>query len=155
MLDKKDIEILKALSRNAKKTMMEISKETGIPITTVYNRIRRMEEKGIIKGTRPVIDYSMLGKKLSAIVKCRLDYSQANTEGFNIEKIAKNLTKKRCVEKAMIVTGDYDIILDCFFRDVDEMRDFLFEMQQSGLFSRTSTLVKTQVFEKGELIDPF
>jgi len=52
-LDDKDWQILEILKDNAKLTSHKISKKTAIPITTVHNRIKKLEMNGIIKKYAP------------------------------------------------------------------------------------------------------
>ena len=49
MLDEKDTQILNLLKDNAKLTSSQISKLTRIPITTIHNRIKKLEKEKIIK----------------------------------------------------------------------------------------------------------
>ena len=49
-MDKKDKTILELLNENSKLTTSQISKKTIIPITTVHNRIKKLEKEGIITG---------------------------------------------------------------------------------------------------------
>ena len=48
-MDEKDEKILKLLKENSKLTTQQISKKTLIPITTIHNRIKKLEKEGIIK----------------------------------------------------------------------------------------------------------
>ena len=56
-MDEKDEQILQILLINSKLSTHQISKKTGIPITTVHNRIKKLTKKGIIKGYTIVIDH--------------------------------------------------------------------------------------------------
>jgi len=66
-LDKTDLKIIEALKTNAKQTTSQISKKFNIPITTVHNRIKKLEKNGVIKTYSPVLDYHKLGKFIYAI----------------------------------------------------------------------------------------
>jgi len=62
MLPEKDLLILKHLRNNARKTLTSISKETNIPTSTVFDRLR-IHEKGIIKKYTSIIDIENLANK--------------------------------------------------------------------------------------------
>ena len=54
-LDEKDLAILTIIQENSKLTANQIAKKINIPITTVFAKIRRMEEMGIIKQYRAIL----------------------------------------------------------------------------------------------------
>ncbi len=62
-LDSTDLKILEALQQDAKQTYTEIGKSLGIAHSTVYDRIKRMEEHGVIKKYMAVIDAEKAGSK--------------------------------------------------------------------------------------------
>ena len=66
-LDKTDLKVIEALKENAKLTTSKISKRFNIPITTVHNRIKKLEREGVIKSYVPVFDHHKLGKYVYAI----------------------------------------------------------------------------------------
>ena len=55
-INEKDRKILDVLKKNAKLTTSQISKKTNIPITTVHNRIKKLEQQEIIKGYTIVLN---------------------------------------------------------------------------------------------------
>ena len=54
-LDEKDIAILALVQRDCKLTAREIARKIDSPITTVFAKIKRMEERGVIKEYRAVL----------------------------------------------------------------------------------------------------
>ena len=61
-IDKKDIQILRIIQRNSKITTREIAKQLNLPVTTVFTRIKKLEQKGIIKEYRAILDAKNLEK---------------------------------------------------------------------------------------------
>lgn len=55
-LDKKDLEILRLLQDDCKVSTRELASKVGSPVTTVYAKMRRMEDMGLIKAYRAVLD---------------------------------------------------------------------------------------------------
>lgn len=87
ILDDTDLKILEALQEDAKQTYMAIGKRLGIAHSTVYDRIKRMEEYGIIKKYAAVIDTEKAGKKtITAIMTVYTDPKES-------EKVAEKLCK--------------------------------------------------------------
>ena len=122
MLDKKDMEILEVLRNHAKWTTHHISKKTLIPVTTVHNRIKKMERMGIIKGYTAILDHKKMGEVIAAFVF--LDVSAENAAKRS-EEILKELERFREVQEAYSITGDHDIIMRVCVQDTDNLNDFI------------------------------
>ena len=74
IMDNKDEKILELLRENSKLTTHQISKKTLIPITTIHNRIKKLEQEGIIKRYTLELDNKKLGKELAAFIHITVDY---------------------------------------------------------------------------------
>jgi DNA-binding Lrp family transcriptional regulator len=84
-LDAVDMGILEALQTDARQTYMSIGKQLGIAHSTVYDRIRRMERYGIIKGYTTLIDAEKIGiKNITSIMTVYTDPKES-------EKVAEKL----------------------------------------------------------------
>jgi Lrp/AsnC family transcriptional regulator, leucine-responsive regulatory protein len=67
-LDEKDREILECMQRNGRATYAEIGAAVGLAASSVHERVRKLEARGIITGYGPRIDHAQLGLKLTAFV---------------------------------------------------------------------------------------
>lgn len=84
-LDALDFKILEALQENGKQTYTALGKRWGIAHSTVYDRIKKMEKYGIIKGYTAVVDHEKAGtKKITAIMTVFTDPKES-------EKVAEKL----------------------------------------------------------------
>lgn len=122
MLDKKDMEILNVLKHHAKWTTHHISKKTLIPVTTVHNRIKKLEKMGIIKGYTAILDHKKLGKAISAFVF--IDVSADNACKRSVE-ILKGFEGLREVHEAYTITGEHDIVMRVSVEDTDKLEEFI------------------------------
>jgi DNA-binding Lrp family transcriptional regulator len=125
MLSEKDKKILDMLKRNCKLTTKEISEKTGFPITTVHNRIKRMEEEGIITGYTAVIDERKIGKKLKAFIQISVTYTTPSGKHVSQEDLAKKIYVLPEVEQCYIMTGSTDILISVVVADVEELNHFV------------------------------
>ena len=123
-LDQKDREILEILKKEAKLTTRQISKRTHIPITTVHNRIKKLEHQKIITGYRAVIDKKKMGKALGAFIHITIQYPEEPAETFQ-ENVAHKIASLPEVEEVSIVTGETDIIVKIHVSDTDELNGFV------------------------------
>ena len=84
-LDTTDLKILEVLQEDARQTYTAIGKRLGIAHSTVYDRIRRMEQHGIIKKYTTMIDAEKTGtKNITAIMTIYTDPKES-------EKVAEKL----------------------------------------------------------------
>ncbi len=118
MLSKKDEKILELLRKNAKLSSKHISEQTGIPITTVHNRVKKLEKSGIIKGYRAIVDSRKTGRSIHAFVQVELNYKHDASAMKRIAAMPE-------VEEWYLVTGVTDAILRVSASDVEELNDFL------------------------------
>ena len=125
MINEKDKKILDLLSRNCKSTTKEMSEKLGLPITTVHNRIKKMEENGIIKNYMAVIDHKKLGKILQAFIQISVTYSTSEGKHLSQEDLAKKIYQMPEVEECYIMTGTTDILISVRVSSVEELNNFL------------------------------
>ena len=124
-LDDKDLRILELLKENAKLTTHQISKKTAIPITTVHNRIKKLEQEGIIKRYTLVLDHAKLGRPMLGFVLVTVTYTLPSGKKISQEDAAKKIRALAGVEAVYIVTGGTDIIVKVRVKGVDELNDFV------------------------------
>ena len=117
-LDSIDIQILKSLSEDARKSSREIAKELGIATGTVYNRIKRLTDEKIIKGYVTMLDASKVGFELSALILLQVD-------GKFLIEVEKNLATLDDVYSVYDITGDYDVAVVARFRDRASLNKFI------------------------------
>jgi len=125
-LDAKDIEILDLIQDNCKQTVKELARKIHSPITTVYNKIKRMEKHGVIKGYKAILDHKKLGLTTTAFIFISFSYEYGNNARSQRE-VVKKIAQLPEVQEAHIVTGDWDIILKVRVRDVDELGRFVID----------------------------
>jgi Lrp/AsnC family transcriptional regulator for asnA, asnC and gidA len=86
-LDATDLKILEALQRDSRQTYLAIGKQIGIAHSTVYDRIKRMEENGIIKKYTTIVDSEKAGTEgILAIMTVYTDPKES-------EKVAEKLSQ--------------------------------------------------------------
>ncbi len=145
-IDEVDIKILRELQEDARKSLKEISEKVGVAEGTVYNRINKMKKLGLIKKFIPVVDYSILGYDLIAIIGI-------TAEGGYLTEIEKEIAKERNVTAVYDVTGDYDIIVVAKFKDRDSLNAFVKRIAGMDKVLKTYTMLVLNVVKETHLID--
>ena len=111
LLDKKDIQILRIIQRNSKITTREIARQLNIPVTTVFTRIKKLEQKGIIKEYRAILNEKKLGKGTTAFILASFSYRTQNKELLSQRELAREIAKFPEVQEVHIITGDWDLLI--------------------------------------------
>jgi len=125
MIDKKDVMILKELKKDGRLSAQEISKKTGIATTTVFNRIRRMEKAGVIKGYAVVTDEGKIGRNIAAYVSITVDYNLLKRKKITQQALAAELKQHEFVDEVDMITGTSDIVVKLRTMDVSQLSDFV------------------------------
>ena len=119
-LDQKDIAILKLLQENARATIKEISDKVHLSTTPVYERIKRMEEAGVIKQYAALVDHAKVKKNLMVI--CYVSLKQHNkTAGA---KFIKAIHEMNEVIECYNISGEFDFMLKVVVENMDAYYDF-------------------------------
>jgi DNA-binding Lrp family transcriptional regulator len=119
-LDQKDLAILKLLQQNARITVKEISDKVHLSTTPVYERIKRMEEAGVIKQYATLVDHSKIKKGLMVI--CYVSLKQHNkTAGA---KFIKAIQEMNDVIECYNISGEFDFMLKVVVENMDAYYDF-------------------------------
>jgi len=123
-IDDKDKRILEVLRQNSKLTTQKIAKKLNIPITTIHNRIKKLEKEGIIQQYTIALNHQKLGKGILAVILISVNYLLPGGKKIQQEDIAKSI-KKLGAETVYIVTGGTDILITLRTKDVEELNDFI------------------------------
>ena len=118
MIDELDKKILKALNKNARMSFRKLAKEIKISPTTFYNKIKKLENSGVLKGYIPLIDTFSVGFNLMAVIGLRVRQEK------DIE-VQEAISKFPQIGAIYEVTGDWDLILICYFREQKDLTDFI------------------------------
>lgn len=148
-LDDKDWKLLEILATDCKMSTFEISKKTGMPVTTVHNRIKRLEQSGVITGYAARIDRKKLGKNVVAYIMVTVSYHPSPGKTISQVELAKRLDNFEEVEEEAIVAGGTDIVLKVRVDDIDALNRFVITKLRSieGI-ENTQTLIALQTFQK-------
>ncbi len=142
MIDEKDRKILGLLGEHGDYTTRQIAKGTGLPVTTVHNRVARLRSEGIIRKFTIVPDYGKIGRGLLAYVLVSVDHEMLKEKSKTQNDLAREIRGISGVERADSVTGGVDIIVTVRAGDMEEMNGFLLEnLQRLDGVGRTETLI--------------
>lgn len=119
-LDEKDLAILRLLQQNARMTVKEIAQAVHLSPTPVHERIRRLENSGVIRQYAALLDPAQLGKRLMVI--CYVSLKQHNKNaGSRFIKAIQELDE---VIECYNISGQFDFMLKVMAADMDDYYHF-------------------------------
>src|SRR4030066_1119586 len=125
-LDEKDLGILRLIQENSKLTAKQIAKKTGTPLTTVFAKIKRMEELGIIKAYRAIVAPEKLSAGTAAVILASVSYrAKADDAPISQRVVAEEIAKFPEVQEVHIITGDWDLLVKLRAENVDSIGKFV------------------------------
>lgn len=125
-LDKKDLGILQLIQGNNKLTAKQIAKIINAPITTVFAKTKRMEELGVIKEHRAILDPEKLDSGTAAFLLASVSY-RVKTDDSPISQriVAEEIAKFPEVQEVHIISGDWDLMVKLRAKNVDAIGKFV------------------------------
>jgi DNA-binding Lrp family transcriptional regulator len=122
-LDPTDRRLLALLQANAKATMKELAAALGLTVTPVYERIRRLEREGAIKGYRAVLDREQLGLPFMALCEVQL---KEHTRTY-IRQFEEEIQTLPEVTACFHTAGTFDYLLHILVEDMEAYQYFIVE----------------------------
>jgi DNA-binding Lrp family transcriptional regulator len=119
-LDEKDLSILKMLQQNARIPVREIAEAIHLSATPVHERIRRMEDEGVIKQYTTILDPAKLGRGLMVICYVSLRQHDKNA-GLRFIQSIQALNE---VTECYSISGEFDFMLKVVASDMAGYYDF-------------------------------
>lgn len=135
-----DKAIIESLNRDARASSAEIARELGIAERTVRYRIQRLIEQKVIRPIT-VVNPAAFGYNLAVDIYCEIDLEAQS-------RTIEALLKLPEITYVAISTGDQDIILQAFFKDSEEVHDFITQKLHSvpGM-RRTRTVLVPRILK--------
>jgi len=119
-LDAGDFKVLRMIQENCRLTAREISDQTGLPVTTVFAKIKRIERLGLIKGYHAVLKAGELGVGTTAFILASFAY-KSEEKIVSQRKVAREIANFPEVQEVHIISGEWDILIKVKAKDVDSI----------------------------------
>ena len=120
-LDAIDWKILAELQRNGRITNVELSRRVGISAPPCLRRMRALEEAGIIRGYRALLDEKLLGYEVTVFAMVHLT-SQAESDLAAFDERIRNWP---LVRECWMLSGEIDFVLKCVAPDLKTFQAFV------------------------------
>lgn len=138
-MDGIDKEIIRSLMEDARVPLLQIAKKVGVSGTAIHQRIKKLEESGLLLGSKYVLNTKALGYKTLSFVGIYLDRATNNSD------TVRELKKIQEVLECHYTTGNWSILIKILCQDNEHLMHLLSKKIQSipGV-SRTETFISLE-----------
>lgn len=134
-MDHIDTKILDCLTKDARMNASQISQKVNLSVSAVIERMKKMENSGLIRGYTAVIDEGKAGLNVQAMMSIRLEHPKY-TQEFN-----RHMRNHEHVMDCFYITGDVDYIARIGVSTTEELTKVLHDIKQIPGVSLTRTYV--------------
>ena len=148
-LDAIDRKILKYLIKNARMPFLEIARECGISGAAIHQRIRKLDEAGVILGSRLVVNPKMMGFDVCAHISITLKDPQL------LKKTVEELRKVPEIVECHFITGNGNILVKLYCVDNEHLMRTIFDgiLRIQGIATTETNISLQEVFQREVNID--
>ena len=138
-IDKLDLQIIQAMMQSANISYAELGKKLFVSGGTIHVRIKKLQELGIVKGTKLHVDHKLLGYDVIAFIGIFLEKSSL------YDVVAKELKKIPQIVRLNYTTGNYSMFAEVVCKDISELKLVLHdELQKIKGIERTDTIISLE-----------
>ena len=119
-LDTSDIRILQLLQENAQLTLKEISQKINLSMTPTHDRIKRLEQEGVIEKYVTILNKKKLGNPMMVYCNITLDKQQKN----HFEEFEEAIKQFPEVIECSVISGSFDYLLKIIVKDMNAYNEF-------------------------------
>ena len=132
--------LLSALARDGRASYTELAEKVGLSVSAVHQRVRRLEQRGLITGYRASLDPKLLGLPLTAFVSI-------TPIGAQSEDPPALLAHLEAIEECHAVAGQESYILKVRVASPDALEQLLREIRACANVSTRTTVVLSTLYE--------
>jgi Lrp/AsnC family transcriptional regulator, leucine-responsive regulatory protein len=144
--DRVDLRLLELLQEDARATLRHLGVEVGLSAPAVAERVRRLEDRGVIRGYRADIAPERLGLPIVAFVTVALPYPGRSPRAFE-----RHIQGRDAVLECYRITGEDSYLLKVAVPTMDALGDLL---ERLGDFGRTKSYVVLSVPKQHAVLHP-
>ena len=117
-VDERDLQIIRILEEDARIPWRQLARRIGVSEATIYSRVRKLIERGIIKSFSARVDPERLGLRFHAFVLMKVKMSQARA-------MESTLKGRRYVYRLYHITGHYNYLMEVYAPTQEELLEII------------------------------
>ncbi len=147
MVSKKELLIVANLRKNARVKLTELSRRTGLPVSTLFDRVHNLCDLGITR-LSALLDFPAMGFGTCATILLKVAKEKR-------DELREHLIVAHSVNSLMRVNNGYDFMAECVFRDMRELEEFCENLEQAyGVRGKELHFVIEELKREGFLSEP-
>jgi Lrp/AsnC family leucine-responsive transcriptional regulator len=146
-LDSLDRHILAVLQENCKLPLGKIGERVGLSAPAIMERIKKLEEGGIIRGYTAILDGRKLGKDITAFIGVFIDHPKL------LPQFEREIEHFEDVQECHHVTGQHTLLLKVKVDNTSALEELIRKIRSIEGVSRTETSVVLSTYTEGLWID--
>lgn len=145
-IDTLDERILSELQHNGRLTMKALAERVGLSSPAMIERVRRLEERGVLAGYRAVVDPSAIGRPLTALIAIDLDRRHHDV-------FLNRLRSEPAVESCHRITGEHSFLVKVHVSSTEELELLVDELGDAGAKCSTDIVLSSPI-EHAPVVPP-
>lgn len=138
-LDKLDIQIINEMLETAEISYADLGKKLFVSGGTIHVRIKKLQEFGVVRGTKLNVDLKQLGYDITAFIGIYLEKSSL------YDTVAKDLMRIPEIVRLNYITGNYTMFIEVVCKDITQLRSVLHDgIQKVKGIERTETFISLE-----------
>jgi DNA-binding Lrp family transcriptional regulator len=137
-MDELDYKILEKLNENARKSYREIARELKVSLSTISNRIKKLEDEKVIESYIPLINQEKIGYDLTAVINVKISHGK-------LIEVQEKISKNKHVSGVFDITGDWDSLIIAHFKDRRDLNGFIKGVLAMENVEKTNTQIVLNV----------
>ena len=145
MLDDRDRDIVAALQHDARATYADVAARVGLSASAVHDRVRKLEQQGVIRGYSAVVDPQALGLFVTALIAASpLDPRQPDDLPERVAEFPE-------VEDCLSVAGETNYVLKVRTHTTADLEDLIRRLREKANVDTRTTIALSIPFERRPL----
>jgi len=133
-MDELDEKILNILNEDARKSYREIARKLNVSLTTVSNRIKRLEDDKVIERYIPLLNQEKMGYDLTAVINVKISHGK-------LLEVQERISKDTHVSGVYDITGEWDSLIIAHFKDRRDLNGFIKGVLSIDNVEKTNTQI--------------
>ncbi|MCU0851377.1 MAG: Lrp/AsnC family transcriptional regulator [Candidatus Thermoplasmatota archaeon] len=133
-MDELDEKILGILNEDARKSYREIARKLSVSLTTVSNRIKRLEDDKVIERYIPLLNQEKMGYDLTAVINVKISHGK-------LLEVQERISKDTHVSGVYDITGEWDSLIIAHFKDRRDLNGFIKGVLSIDNVEKTNTQI--------------
>ncbi len=121
-MKEKDLRVLGHFRNNSRTSLTKLSRDTNVPVSTIYDKLKEYEKNNLISKHTSLIDFKQLGYNVRAKILIRAHKDKKDS-------LQRFLVKHKNVNNVFRISNGYDFLIETIFRGLEELDKFTRQLE--------------------------